>query len=101
MCSWAANCVRRNMIASSRRSIPSARSWQRHPPVAEYAHLGPFSDLVAAARKQGPLFPREPLDRETAREVLRFTLQNDQPADVWAGRKWSADDIDGEELSWS
>src|SRR3990172_4880595 len=31
MCSWGANCARRNMIGWSHRLQPSRRSWQRHP----------------------------------------------------------------------
>ena len=47
-----------------------------------FAHLGPFSDFVDAARKQGPLFPSSHLDRAKAREILRFTLNDDRPRDV-------------------
>jgi hypothetical protein len=43
-----------------------------------FAHLGPFSDFVDAARKQGPLFPSTHLDRNEAREILRFTLNDDR-----------------------
>ena len=66
-----------------------------------FAHLGPFSDLVDAARKQGPLFPSAHLDRGKAREILRFTLQDDGPRDVEVIRTWRADGLDGEEMSWS
>lgn len=66
-----------------------------------FAHLGPFSDFVEAARKQGPLFPSAHLDRNKAREVLRFTLNDDRPRDVEVLRTWKADGLDGEEVSWS
>lgn len=66
-----------------------------------FAHLGPFSDFVEAARKQGPLFPSGHLDRSKAREILRFTLQDDRPHDVEVVRTWKADGLDGEEQSWT
>jgi dienelactone hydrolase len=65
-----------------------------------FTHLGPFSDFVEAARKQGPLFPPTHLDRSKAREILRFTLNNDQPRDVQVMRRWAGDGLDGEEISW-
>ena len=73
-------------------------------PNALYAHLGPFSDLVAAARALGPLFPSAPSGLETrrrAREVLRFTVGEEQPRTVSTERNWRADGVDGEEISWS
>jgi dienelactone hydrolase len=69
-------------------------------PARKFAHLSPFSDLVDAARQQGPLFPSTRLDRSKAREILLFTLQDDQPRDVQVMRTWKADGLDGEELSW-
>ncbi|HEY1721140.1 MAG TPA: hypothetical protein VGG27_07830 [Magnetospirillaceae bacterium] len=68
-----------------------------------YQHLGPFSDLVAAARLQKPFFPTLPVKelRPHAREVLRFTLGTEQPVDLKIERRWTSDGIDGEELSWS
>ena len=70
-------------------------------PAPRFAHLGPFSDFVEAARKQGPLFPSAHLDRDQAREILRFTLNADRPRDVEVLRTWKADGLDGEEISWS
>jgi len=56
--------------------------------VADFVHLAPFSGLVEAARKQGPLFPVDCLDRGKAREVLRFTLEDERPRDVEVARSW-------------
>ena len=73
-------------------------------PDALYAHLGSFSDLVAAARALRPLFPAAPSGLETrrrAREVLRFTVGEEQPRNVSLERNWRADGVDGEEISWS
>jgi dienelactone hydrolase len=73
-------------------------------PDALYAHLGPFSDLVAAARALRPLFPSAPSGLETrrrAREVLRFTVGEEQPRNVSTERNWRADGVDGVEISWS
>src|SRR5436305_1933211 len=69
--------------------------------MADFAHLGPFSELVAAARSQGPLFPAGYLDRDKAREILRFTLEDERPQEVELVRSWKADGVDGKELSWS
>ena len=69
--------------------------------MADFVHLAPFSGLVEAARKQGPLFPVDCLDRGKAREVLRFTLEDERPRDVEVARSWRADGLDGEELSWT
>jgi dienelactone hydrolase len=69
--------------------------------VADFAHLGPFSDLVAAARERGELFPRRNLSRSEAGEVLRFTLGDERPRDVQIMRAWEDDRLECEELSWS
>ncbi len=74
------------------------------PPQPHYQHLGPFSDFVAAARALGPLFPTAhpgPDTRRKARQVLRFTVSDEQPAAVSEERAWRTDGIDGEEISWS
>ena len=71
---------------------------------SNYKHLGPFSDLVATARALRPLFPVAPPGRETrehAREVFRFTVGGERPEDLRTERSWSADGVDGEEVSWS
>lgn len=69
-----------------------------------YAHLGPYSDLVAAVQAQWPLFPSSPPSAETrrkAREVLRFTVADERPQDIRSERTWSDDGVDGEQVSWS
>ena len=68
-----------------------------------YQHLGPFSGLVDAARALKPLFPPIATKdiRPRAREVLRFTIGDEHPIDVKTERRWQADGIEGEELSWS
>src|SRR5690242_6436072 len=71
-------------------------SWE-----ASYPDLGPYADLVAAARANGPLFAAEPVTRETARRVLTFTFGDEHPRDVRRERIWVRDGVEGEELSWS
>ena len=69
--------------------------------MAEFTHLGPFSDLVAIARGQRKLFPKEFLDRNIARELLGFMLDDRDAADVQVLRRWHSDGLDGEVLSWA
>lgn len=67
-------------------------------------HLGPYSDLVSAAKAQQPLFGTGLNNTEVRRrlkEMLAFTLNDEQPVDVQEGRSWSADGVDGQEVSWS
>ena len=67
-------------------------------------HLGIYSDLVAAARAQRPLFASAPSAaeaRQRVRAVLRFTLGEDRPQEVRREGAWEADGIVGEALSWS
>jgi len=66
-----------------------------------FTNLGYYSDLVDAAFAQGPLFPTTHVSVQTVREVLRFTLGDEQPAVVRSVRSWKCDGIDGEELSWT
>jgi dienelactone hydrolase len=69
-----------------------------------YKHLGPFSDLVVAARAARPLFPIASPGKETresAREVFGFTFGSERPEDLRIERSWSDDGVDGELLSWS
>lgn len=75
---------------------------QSAPP--NYTHLGPFSDLVTAARALRPLFPNASPGKETrerAREVFGFTPGSEHPEDLRIERPWSADGVDGEQVSWS
>jgi dienelactone hydrolase len=67
-------------------------------------HLGIYSDLVAAAAAQRPLFVSAPSATEArrrARALLRFTLNDDRPQDVRREGAWEADGVAGEALSWS
>jgi hypothetical protein len=71
---------------------------------ARLQHLGIYSDLVAAARAQRPLFvpaPSAAEARQRVRAVLRFTLGEDRPQEVRREGAWEADGIVGEALSWS
>ena len=56
------------------------------PSALRYEHLGPFSDLVAAAKAVRPLFGRAPVPgddaRRKAKESLRFTIGDEQPLDI-------------------
>ncbi|NOZ26816.1 MAG: acetylesterase [Chloroflexi bacterium] len=69
-----------------------------------YQHLGVFSDWVAAAGRVRPLYPPAPPGPETQqriREVLGFSLGEEQPSDVRMERRWERDGLVGEEVSWS
>ena len=66
--------------------------------------MGQFSDLVAAAQALQPLYPpAHSLSdvRRKARETLRFNVGGEQPRDPRSERRWQADGVDGEEISWS
>ncbi len=69
-----------------------------------YQHLGVFSDWVAAANRQQPLFPAAPPGPATqarVREVLGFCHAEENPLDVRVEQRWRNDDLIGEEISWS
>jgi dienelactone hydrolase len=69
-----------------------------------YEHLGPFSDLVGAAAQARPLFRPAATVAETrrrAREVLRFSFGEERPIEPRVERRWQADGVSGEEVSWS
>jgi hypothetical protein len=58
-----------------------------------YEHLGIYSDWVAAAHRQGELFPLAAPGAETqakVRQVLGFTSGPDEPQDVRVERTWTA-----------
>jgi dienelactone hydrolase len=69
-----------------------------------YQHLGTFSDWVAAANLQQPLFPLArpgPDTQARVRDVLGFCHQPETPRDVQLDRTWQRDGVQGEEVSWS
>jgi dienelactone hydrolase len=69
-----------------------------------YQHLGIFSDLVAEANRQQPLFPLAKPGVHTqklVREVLGFSTQPENPIDVQVERRWEDEGLTGEEVSWS
>lgn len=69
-----------------------------------YQHLGVFSDWVAAANRQQPLFPGAapgPATQARVREVLGFCHAEERPLDVRVEQRWQSDDLLGEEISWS
>ncbi len=56
-----------------------------------YQHLGVYSDLVAAARRQQSLYPSAPPGPQTqalVREVLGFCHGDENPMDVKVEREW-------------
>lgn len=69
-----------------------------------FRHLGPYSDIVTAAKAQRPLF-KGGIDnaeiRRRVQEMLAFTLNDDQPMDVLEGPSWSIDGVEGQQVSWS
>ena len=68
-----------------------------------YSHLGPFSDLVEAAKALRPLFPMASPEeiRKSAREIFGFRVGEERPGDPRVERSWRADGVEGEEISWS
>jgi dienelactone hydrolase len=69
-----------------------------------YQHLGIFSDLVAEAQRQQPLYPLAKPGIETqrlVRETLGFNNGAEIPQAVRSERCWEKDGIAGEEVSWS
>jgi dienelactone hydrolase len=69
-----------------------------------YRHLGPYSDLVAAARRAQGLFPQggAPAEiRRAVRALLAFGEDDPAPLEVRSGRCWQADGVAGEEVGWS
>lgn len=69
---------------------------------ANYAHLGPFSDLVeVAARFAMPARAGRPgPDTAAVRRLLGFD-HDASPVDPRTEARWSRDGVDGEEVSWS
>jgi len=67
-------------------------------------HLGAYSDLVAAAEAAAETAAAErarpPLDPATVRRLIGFDV-DPGPADPRVDGRWSADGVDGEEVSWS
>jgi dienelactone hydrolase len=69
-----------------------------------YQHLGIFSDWVAAANRQQPLYPTAApglATRKLIRETLGFCHTDETPADVQIEREWQKDGLIGQEVSWS
>jgi len=75
----------------------------RTQPVDAYRHLGPFSDWVAVARSQRPLWPTAepgPATRHAVTDLLGF--DRDEPArDISVDGQWQTDGVAGEAISWS
>jgi dienelactone hydrolase len=67
----------------------------------EFAHLGPFSDLVgvAAGFAERSGARRRGLDSLTVRQLLGFDHDR-EPTDARVEAGWSHDGVDGEEVSW-
>ena len=69
-----------------------------------YQHLGIFSDWVAAAHRQHPLYPTAapgPATQGLIRETLGFCHADESPAAVRVEREWQKDGLLGQEVSWS
>lgn len=69
----------------------------------KYRHLGTYSDLVEAARQHHPLYPLAKPGAETqqrVREVIGWCDRPAQPWDVQVDRRWEANGLSGEEISW-
>ena len=69
-----------------------------------YQHLGIFSDWVAVANRQQPLYPTAApglATQKLIRETLGFCHADESPADVTIEREWQKDGLIGQEVSWS
>jgi dienelactone hydrolase len=69
-----------------------------------YQHLGIFSDWVAAAHQQGPLYPVAapgPQTQALIREALGFCHGDENPMEIKVENMWEKDGVSGEEISWS
>jgi dienelactone hydrolase len=69
-----------------------------------YQHLGIFSDWVAAAQREQPLYPlAAPGQRTQAllRDCLGFCHADEEPMDVRVESEWEKDGLVGQEISWS
>ena len=72
--------------------------------MTEYTHLGPFSDLVDAARRSRLVPAPAPPGAETQRAVLdalSFAPGAAEPQAVAVEQTWERDGVAGEEVSWS
>lgn len=68
-----------------------------------YQHLGTYSDWVAAAQNQKPLYPLAQPGLETRRkfkEALGFCNGPEIPLNVRTEQRWERDGVVGEEVSW-
>ncbi len=71
---------------------------------AHFQHLGAYSDWVAAANRQQPLYPMAapgPATQARLREVLGFCQGEEIPLDLRVEQRWQDGDLAGEEISWS
>src|SRR5262249_38540667 len=69
-----------------------------------YRHLGVFSDWVAAAQRQHPLYPTAMPGAATQRqlrEVLGFSTTAEVRVEVRLDDRWQRDGLLGEAVSWS
>jgi dienelactone hydrolase len=69
-----------------------------------YEHLGIYSDWVAEAQRQQPLYPRAlpgPETQRTVREILGFCAGPETPINVRVEQRWQRAGLAGEEVSWS
>jgi dienelactone hydrolase len=69
-----------------------------------YRHLGVYSDLVDAAKRQRPLYPvARPGEATQAkvRERLGFCSGPEAPLNVQMHARWERDGVEGELVSWS
>jgi dienelactone hydrolase len=71
--------------------------------MTNYTHLGVYSDLVDAAREQGPLFPLAmpgPETQQKVRQALGFCNRPELPLQVRLEQTWQRDGVSGERLTW-
>jgi dienelactone hydrolase len=69
-----------------------------------YQHLGIYSDLVADARRQAPVYPLAVpgiATQDKVREVLGYCNCPEAPLDVRVEQTWERDGLSGERITWS
>lgn len=72
--------------------------------MTSYTHLGIYSDLVDAAKRQQPLYPLSRPGPETqalVREHMGFCSGPETPLAVQSHKTWERDGVAGELVSWS
>lgn len=69
--------------------------------IPHYEHLGIFSDWVSISNRAYSASTSGAETQQRIREILNFTLHDEQPQDARIERQWERDGLIGEHVSWS